>query len=406
MSKPSSRPLIIAFFTIFLDLLGFGIIIPIQPFYVKSLGATATVVTLLGASYSLMQFFFAPFWGTLSDRIGRRPIILFSILISAIGHFLFAFAGSLGLLFVARMLAGFGNANIGTAQAIIADVTTKENRATGMALIGVAFGLGFLLGPAVGGFLGTISPSMPFLVAGGLSIANLVFAFFMLKETKSESSVPNERKLFDLQLFSSAKKFVNVRALLLISLIYTTSFALMEQAISLFIEAIWVSPDLSLDSEAKFEEAGLLTAYYLVVVGITAIVVQGGLIRPLSRKFGEANLTRVGVLVVLLAMLSIPLVGGLGQYTLFLSTAVLLAFGTGIINPAKTALLSRSIPDEEQGTYLGLNQSFSAIGRFIGPTFSGFLFEQWIDLPFYTAAILLLAASYLSVGLKRPEDIA
>ena len=159
--KPSKKVLIIAFMTIFLDLLGFGIIIPIQPFYVKSFGATPTVVTLLGASYSMMQFFFSPFWGGLSDKVGRRPIILFSIVISAIGHFMFAMASGLWVLFAARMLAGFGNANIGTAQAIIADVTTAENRSTGMALIGVAFGLGFLFGPAVGGYLGGISPSCP-----------------------------------------------------------------------------------------------------------------------------------------------------------------------------------------------------------------------------------------------------
>lgn len=402
MSKPSKKTLLIAFLTIFLDLLGFGIIIPIQPAYVESFGVTPKIVTLLGASYSIMQFLFAPFWGTLSDKIGRRPIILFSILISAVGHFLFAWAASLPLLFAARMLAGFGNANIGTAQAIIADVTSAENRSKGMALIGVAFGLGFLLGPALGGFLVRYSTQTPFIVAGMLSLLNLAFAFFMLEETKSKDSVPQERKLFDPSLFRDAKQFVNVREILLISLIYTTAFALMEQAISLYIERVWVM-DLNLPSDEHIEKTGLLTAYFLIVVGITAIVVQGGMIGKLTKRFGEAKLISIGLVAIFLSMLSIPLLGGTKNYTLFLLTAVIMAFGTGVLNPSKSALLSRSIPDNQQGSFLGLNQSFAAIGRFIGPLFSGILFEFVIDAPFYGAAILLIFALFLARPLQQPS---
>lgn len=402
MSKPSKKTLLIAFLTIFMDLLGFGIIIPIQPAYVESFGVTPKVVTLLGASYSIMQFLFAPFWGTLSDKIGRRPIILFSILISAIGHFLFAWATVLPMLFAARMLAGFGNANIGTAQAIIADVTTAENRSKGMALIGVAFGLGFLFGPALGGFLVRYSPQMPFIVAGCLSVLNLLSAFFLLEETKSKDSVPRERKLFDPNLFREAKQFVNVRETLLISLIYTTAFALMEQAISLYIERIWVT-DLNLPSKEHIEKTGLLTAYFLIVVGITAIIVQGGLIGRLTKRFGEAKLTRIGLIAIFFSMLLIPLLGGLGNYNVFLFTAIVMAFGTGVLNPAKAALLSRSIPDDQQGAFLGLNQSFSAMGRFIGPLFSGLLFEFLIGAPFYGSAILLIFAIFLTRPLKQPS---
>ena len=170
MANLSSRkPLVIAFFTIFLDLLGFGIIIPVQAFYAQDFGASATAVTLLGGSYSLMQFFFAHFWGSLSDKVGRRPIILSSVAISAVGHFVFAMAPSLSILFLARMIAGFGNANIATAQAIISDSTTHENRAKGMGIIGAAFGLGFIFGPAIGGFLGQYSPTLPSFAAGVLA---------------------------------------------------------------------------------------------------------------------------------------------------------------------------------------------------------------------------------------------
>ena len=402
MSTPSKKTLFVAFLTIFMDLLGFGIIIPIQPAYVESFGVTPKVVTLLGASYSIMQFLFAPFWGTLSDKIGRRPIILFSILISALGHFIFAWASVLPLLFAARMLAGFGNANIGTAQAIIADVTTAENRSKGMALIGVAFGLGFLFGPALGGFLVQYSPQMPFIVAGCLSVANLLFAFFMLEETKSESSTPRERKLFDPGLFQEAKQFVNVREILIISLIYTTAFALMEQAISLYIERIWVT-DLNLSSEAHIEKTGLFTAYFLIVIGITAIIVQGGMIGRLTKRFGEAKLVSIGLFAIFLSMLGIPLLGDTGNYSLFLLIAIPMAFGTGVLNPAKSALLSRSIPDDQQGAFLGLNQSFSAIGRFIGPLFSGLLFEFLIGAPFYGAAALIILAIILAKPLQQPS---
>ena len=403
--KPSKKVLVVAFLTIFLDLLGFGIIIPIQPFYAKSFGASATVVTLLGASYSAMQFFFSPFWGGLSDKIGRRPIILFSIVISAIGHFMFAMALHLvvWVLFAARMLAGFGNANIGTAQAIIADVTTAENRSTGMALIGVAFGLGFLFGPAVGGYLGGISPSMPFWVAGGLSVANWFFALFFLKETKTADSTHKARPIFDLELFKRSKQYQNVSSVLWITLIYTTAFALMEQAIALYIEHVWIT-DTTLSMEERIEAAGWKTANYLVIVGVTAIVVQGGLVRPMTKRFGEVWMTRVGIGFVVVAIAGIPLLGDTANFTLFCVTAIVMAMGTGLLNPAKSALISRGAPDDEQGAVLGLNQSFSAMGRMLGPIFSGMLFEWFVGAPFFSAAGLLLIASLVAMQLRPPSQ--
>ncbi|MEI6397812.1 MAG: MFS transporter, partial [Pseudomonadota bacterium] len=185
MSKKSQRsPLLIAFFTIFLDLLGFGIVIPVNSFYVQSLGASPAVIAWLSASYSLMQFLFAPFWGRLSDKIGRRPVILISVAASCAGHMIFGLSSTLFTVFAARLLAGFGNANLGTAQAIISDVTTPENRAKGMGLIGAAFGLGFLLGPAIGGFAGQYSPQAPAIVAGCLAFINFMLAYFLLPETR------------------------------------------------------------------------------------------------------------------------------------------------------------------------------------------------------------------------------
>ena len=311
-----------------------------------------------------------------------------------------------GVLFAARMLAGFGNANIGTAQAIIADVTTAENRSTGMALIGVAFGLGFLFGPAVGGYLGGISPSMPFWVAGGLSVVNWFFALFFLKETKTAESTHKARPIFDLELFKRSKQYQNVSSVLWITLIYTTAFALMEQAIALYIEHVWIT-DTTLSMEERIEAAGWKTANYLVIVGVTAIIVQGGLVRPMTKRFGEVWMTRVGIGFVVVAIAGIPLLGDTANFTLFCATAVVMAMGTGLLNPAKSALISRGAPDDEQGAVLGLNQSFSAMGRMLGPIFSGMLFEWFVGAPFFSAAGLLLIASLVAFNCVRqvPESL-
>ena len=400
----SMKPLLVAFFTMFLDLLGFGIIIPIQPFYAESFGATATVVTLLGATYSIMQFFFASFWGRLSDRLGRRPIILFSVFISAIGHFCFALAPNLPLLFGARALAGFGNANLGTAQAVVADVTTQENRAKGMGLIGVAFGMGFLLGPAIGGFLGQYGPTIPLFAAGILACLNWVFAYFMLPETKTTTSKASTRRVLPVGLFKAAKAFPNAQNLLLISLLYTWGFALMEQDITLFIEHIWVQPSPSMPDDIRIKEAASLTAWFLVTIGLTAVVVQGGLIGRLSKKVGEAKLIKTGLLIVASALAIIPMIGHSGQFPLMLVLAVWMAIGSGILNPSKSALLSRSIPDDRQGEILGLNQSLSSLGRVLGPLMAGALFELNTTIPFVTGAGILLVAWWFSRPLLQVQN--
>ena len=177
-------PLLIIFITVFIDLLGFGIIIPLLPFYAEHFGASALIVGLLSSSFSLAQFLFAPFWGRLSDRIGRRPVILIGLLGSALSYAFFALATSLPMLFVARSLAGIAGANIPTAQAFIADTTTAETRARGMGLIGAAFGLGFIFGPAIGGFLSHWGYAAPAWFAAALSLANFVAAVFLLPESR------------------------------------------------------------------------------------------------------------------------------------------------------------------------------------------------------------------------------
>lgn len=403
--KNQRSPLVIAFFTIFLDLLGFGIVIPVNSFYVQSLGAGPMVIALLSASYSLMQFLFAPFWGRLSDKIGRRPVILISVAASCAGHMIFGLSSTIFTIFAARLLAGFGNANLGTAQAIISDVTTPENRAKGMGLIGAAFGLGFLLGPAIGGFAGQYSPQAPAIVAGCLAALNFVMAYFLLPETRVEGADTSNhhRRTFSLATLKSAMALPNVGTILKISFINTGAFAMFEVIVGLLMERSFL-PIEGRNTPEHIAQAAKLTAWFLVAVGITAVIVQGGLIGRLTKKFGERTLFRAGLVLMFLSIGAIPVMAQTGVYNSMLIVAVVLAAGTGIFNPSQSSLISRSAPADQQGGVLGLNQSMGALGRVAGPALSGFLFEINFGLPFYVASGLILIALMMSLGLSQPTN--
>jgi MFS transporter, DHA1 family, tetracycline resistance protein len=388
--KKSKNILLIAFITIFLDLLGFGIIIPVGAYYAESFGASPSVITLLGATYSMMQFFFAPILGKVSDRVGRRPIMLLSIAIAAFGHFLYGFATTLSTLFIARMIAGMGTANIGTAQAIISDCTTKENRSKGMGLIGAAFGLGFVFGPAVGSILSQISPSAPFFGAGILSLLNLILAFFILPETKNEKSLPSKREIIPIQQFKASSQYPNVQSIFLITLFYTIGFGLMEQSIALFIEHVWV--DLTLSSSERIALGAKYTGIFLVIIGIVSSIIQGGLIGKLTTKFGSIQLIRWGIVFTSISIVLIPFMSRFSQFWYMLLLAPIMALGTAILNPSKATLLSLSTPPEEQGGIMGINQSFAALGRVIGPACAGFIYEINISFPFWIGGVLLLSS--------------
>ena len=411
-----NRTLAIVFFTVLLDLIGFGLIIPIQPFLAETLGAPPSVITLLGASFSLMQLLFAPFWGRLSDRIGRRPVLLISIGLTAFGYLVFGLADQLWLLFAARMLSGFGGANLGAAQAIIADSTTPENRAKGMGLIGAAFGLGFILGPALGGYLGQFGLSTPALAAAGLSALNLVFAVFCLPETyppekraaqakESGSSVVHGKAPLSLKAIRHAGRHLNVRELFLFITTYTVAFSLMEQVLALFVERYWVHGLTGLTPREGAQRAALLTANILIVVGVTATIVQGGLIGRLVKKFGEKNLLYTGGVILIFTYLAIPWIGKSGIYPLMLVNAAFMAMGSGVINPSWTGLLSRSVDPNEQGGVLGLGQGLGALGRVIGPTMAGTLFQLDPRLPFWVGSVLLLVCVHIA-GKLQPTPYA
>jgi len=382
----------IVFLTVFLDLVGFGILIPIQPFFAERLGASPSVVTLLGASYSLMQFLFTPFWGRLSDRIGRRPVMLASTFISSLGYLGFALSDELWMLFACRMFSGFGAANIAAAQAIIADCTPPEGRAKGMGLVGAAFGLGFIFGPALGGLLVPQGLSAPSFAAAALCGLNFVLALVWLPETRRRNTTAVSVSWSGLV---GAARRPGVGGLLALFLTYTVGFSLMEQVLGLFIEHHWFPA-------GPGESAARLTAHVLILVGVTATIVQGGLIGRFVAAFGERALVVAGGIVIAGSFLGLVVAGRAGSQMALFVVACGMALGTGLVNPSLAGLLSRSVGGDDQGGTLGLGQSLGALGRALGPSFAGLLFERNPALPLLVGAAILVACSGMAVRLPTP----
>ncbi|MCC7073840.1 MAG: MFS transporter [Deltaproteobacteria bacterium] len=394
------RALAVAFVTLFLDLLGFGVIIPIQPFYAESFGASPTVVTLIGASYSLMQFVFAPVWGRLSDRIGRRPVVLISVAFGGVGFLVFGLAQSLVMLFVARMIAGFGNANLGTVQALVADVTPGHARTKAMGLLGAAFGLGFVFGPVIGGLVGSaFGPAAPAFVSAALAGLNWLLAFALLPETRLPGAA-TVRAARGLRALGEVRALVNVPRLLVIILVFTTGFSLMETALALFVEHQFVAKDI-LGTDAGHRTATRLTTWVLLAVGVTAVIVQGGLIGPARRRLGEKALIVGGAALCALSFVGIALVP---SYALLFAPIVVLSVGSGVFSPSQSSLLSRSVDADRQGATLGLSQSASALGRILGPAVSGLLFERAHGMPFVVGAALIGVGAAVALGLRPPDQ--
>lgn len=392
--------MVVVFMTLFLDLVGFGIVIPIQPFFAENFGASATLITLLGGSYSLMQFIFVPIWGRLSDRRGRRPIMLTSIAITAFGYVLFATAESIEVLFLARMVSGFGAANIATSQAVMADISPASERAKAMGIIGAAFGLGFVFGPAIGAFLGQISPQMPIWVAAGLSTLNLVAAYFLLPETlPKENRAVRERGV--LRAFKRVSHHPNVRVLFFTTLILTLGFSLMEQVLGLFIEHTWVTADGLLTREQAFAEAAALTGMALVVIGVVMTLIQGKYIGALVKRFGEKRLLITGAIGNAAMVALIPLTVWTGYYGLIVICAFM-GFFYAIWSPSLLALLSRAVGPDAQGSTMGLNQSFGSLGRVIGPAMAGVLYDMEMSLPFFVGAAIVSTTLFFLVRVTEP----
>lgn len=387
MKPPSPR--LAVFCIVLLDVMGFGLIIPSQPFLAKHFGATPTLVTLLGTTYSLAQFLLAPMWGTLSDRYGRKPILLATTAMTAVGHAAFAASTSLGMMFMARALAGTGAANISTAQAVLADTHEPAERSRAMAIVGMAFGLGFVLGPALGGILFQIDHRAPAACGAILALVNLLFVLTRVVETRdTDSSGPHHKA----RLLDITRLEPNLRRLVFTTFLFITAFALMEQSVGLFIEQHWTEAS----DPQRMKVATRLNSIFLIVVGVTAIIAQGFLVRRWLKTVSEIRMVRLGLLTVAASLLLIPVLGDLGSYALFLLSGATLALGSGMFNPSMAGLVSLNSPDDRQGFGLSMNQSAAALGRIVGPTTAGYLFSTYTAAPFLLGAILVMVALAIS----------
>ncbi len=383
-----NKALVVLFLTIFLDLMGFGLIIPILPIYAKTLGATDAIVGLLGASFSIMQFVFASFWGGLSDRYGRRPIMLISISIMIVAYILFANATVLWLLFATRLLKGFGAANLSVAQAYISDVVPAEKRTKAFGIIGAAFGLGFIFGPSIGGivneFHGVAGVGY---FAAALGTLNLVLAWFFLDETLKVKST-------SVQLFPNPFKDIiqfravpEINALFTINFVYVLGYSMMQITATL----LWAE---------HFGLSELHIGYTFAYIGVLAVIIQGGLIGYFNTWFGEKNLLFFGTILVSMGLFSMPFVPT-DKFYLELVSMTLLSFGNALLTPTVSTLLTTYAPDDAQGKILGTNQSVGSLARVLGPAIGGAAYGFHYSYPYILAGSIALVVSILALRLRR-----
>ncbi len=381
-------------------------IIPILPLLSTHYGASAFQAGLLMSVYSLMQFIFSPMWGKLSDKIGRRPILMYCLLGEAVSYILLAQSRSLEMLFVSRILTGFFGASISTASAYISDITPPNERSKGMALIGAAFGMGFLFGPAIGGgltyYAESISTNMNFITGFSsygvalLCVGTFVFAYFNLKEslvkkTDDKNSEPKtaEKKL---NRFESISKFINmpvVGSLIFTFGLATLAMSMMEATLVLFMKD-------------KFGWGIKEVSFGFAYVGICIVFTQGFLVRKLIPKIGERNVLRIGLTCMAIGLTGIAFAKHIWMMAI---VQTFLAVGNGFTNPSIMGSVSLLVPPDEQGAALGTTQSLSALGRVIGPALGGLLFGSlWTGSPFVIAGLFIVCALVLvlSVYSKLP----
>lgn len=365
------KSFIVLFITLFLVMAGFGLIIPIMPFFIKKLGGNATIIGVFMATYSVMQFLFSPYWGRLSDGIGRRPVLLIGLFGYGVSFIAFGLANQLWMMFVIRIISGvLSTAALPTTMAYIADITKGEERAASMGMMGAAMGAGMIFGPALGGWLGHFDFALPFFAAGGLALVNLLFAFFLLPEslTKRVEAEQKARVMIGREVLKNP-----LLLLFIVGFILNFIMAMFESTFALYAaDRAGVGP----------KEMGTLFA----VLGVIGIVIQGGLIGKLSARFGDAGLIKAGILIMAVGMLSILLAPNL--FFMILTTAIL-NIGSSLMGPTSSSLLTRNATGG-QGNTLGLWQSFASLGRIIGPVAGGLLYGVNINIPYLLGGVALL----------------
>lgn len=381
----SARPILPLAAATCLAIVALGIVMPVLPFYVVDLGGGKELAPLIFSTFSAAALVSAPFWGRISDRIGRRPVLLLAIAATALAYLWLALAQEIWELFASRAFAGFTAGWMAASQAYVSDVTDEENRARGMGLLGAAFGVGFTVGPgiggiAVGGGSGAADYALPSLIAAGFAVAALLVTLFFVKEPerRSRGQLPEVR-------FEALRNPAIMRLLLLYFLVALVFTALEG------VFAVWAADQFGLGAQD--------VAWYLVFAGVVTVVVQGGLVGRLARRVGEARLTTAAVLILFASALALIVVTTPWQIYLPMG---LLALGMGLNNPACQSLLSRTAPEHLKGAVLGAAQSAQSLARIVGPAWAGAAFGAFgPQSPFVIAGVLLLAALVVSLGVVR-----
>jgi DHA1 family tetracycline resistance protein-like MFS transporter len=377
-------PLFTIFLVVFFDLLSFGIVIPILPYYSKTFGADAFQLGWLMAVYSIAQFLFSPLWGSLSDRVGRRPVLLATILLGASAMVATALAGSFTVLLIARLVAGAFAANISTANAYIADVTTEENRAKGMGVIGAGFGLGFIFGPAIGGLLAINQHyTLPILCAACLGFLNFLFAFLVLEEPE-RIKVPATRSRWN----GAAETLADPRTGLPIALffLHTLAFTQLEVTFGLFVLERY-----------GYDARG--AGGFLAGMGVVSAILQGGMIGRLSKKYGELGLVPVAFIFLSIGMAAAAFAP---TPVVFAVCLLSVAIGMGMANPCLSSLASKGAPISKRGAVMGIYQSAGSLARIVGPLIAGWAFDKLgSGIPLLASSALTLFAFAVSLLGRR-----
>jgi len=404
----SRSPLVIIFITIFIDLVGFGIVIPVLPLYAQKYHASETVIGIMLASYSVMQFIFAPILGRLSDRVGRRPVLLLSLSGTSLGFLLMGFAHLIpfgvslfGLaptliwLFLARIIDGISGGNISTAQAYIADVTSPEERSKGMGLIGAAFGLGFIFGPAIGGLMSHFSPEAPFFFAAALAAANATALYFLLPESLAAEHRNQARRRLTISQVLEESGSWQLKAVMGTYFFATVAFAMLTATYALF-------------AYNRFHFDATHTGYMFTYVGVLGAIIQGGLLGRLVKLFGEKKLALIGTFIFAVSLFALPLSASLSTLLL---TSTGIAIGNSLVTPTLNGLASKSISPTLQGRVLGVMASVASFARIIGPVLGGFLLNRDPDAsphygrtPYWVSSAIMVIALGLAITLHTRRE--
>lgn len=375
-----NRPLLVIFLTIFVNLVGFGIIVPLLPFYAERFGASGLTIGLLFGIFSLCQLVASPLLGAASDRYGRRPVLIFSLAGTVVSFVMLATAQTITMLFIARIVDGLSGGNISTARAYVADVTDPKDRSRAFGIIGAAFGLGFILGPALSGLLAPVNYTAPIWAAAAITAVATLMAIFWLPETVHRTSAASN---ISLRSIGPMLRRPQVRRVLAIDFVYWLAFAVFQTTFALFVAH-------------RFGFDAGQTGYFFAAFGVLGAIVQGALIRPIVGRIGDKTTFILGLICSAVGLVAATLTHSV---TLFALALVPLALGIGFGHPTMSSLVSRAAREDEQGRVQGAASAIESLGRAIGPVWGNASLQRFGDgMPYISAAGFLLMTLLLSLG--------